>query len=312
VLWAAADEAGRQAIWDAHHAGVDAALAYLEREAAWSRAGHSGIRSVDTTGWVVASFDHRMSRSGDVQIHTHNAVLNRVRCSDGQWRSLDARAVYRVAASAGALYDRVREAALEASLGVRHEVRKEGGAREIVGVPEVVCRLFSTRRGQVTARVGEMAESYEASHGHGPSDWLRSQMAAWATLQTRQKKVPGHVHSEMDEPSMRQTGHGRLLFPYVGVCANTQMIHVDAEREPAVCTAKAGGRLSLRGEVPPLRLARRQPDRGPLRGGLAGGGAAGGAGVAARRSRRSFGPPVWSINGSRSRVSATATAAAVP
>jgi len=188
VLWAAADEAGRAAIWDAHHAGVEAALAYLEREAAWSRAGHSGIRSVDTTGWVVASFDHRMSRSGDVQIHTHNAVLNRVRCSDGQWRSLDARAIYRVAASAGALYDRVRETALEASLGVRHEVRKEGGAREIVGVPEEVCRLFSTRRGQVTARVGEMAEAYETARGHAPSDWLRSQMAAWATLQTRQKK----------------------------------------------------------------------------------------------------------------------------
>jgi len=188
VLWAAADEAGRQAIWDAHHAGVEAALAYLEREAAWSRAGHSGIRSVETTGWVVASFDHRMSRSGDVQIHTHNAVLNRVRCSDGQWRSLDARAIYRVAASAGALYDRVREAALEANLGVRHEVRKEGGPREIVGVPEEVCRLFSTRRGQITARVAEMAEAYEASHDHGPSDWLRSQMAAWATLQTRQHK----------------------------------------------------------------------------------------------------------------------------
>jgi len=196
VLWAAADEAGRQAIWDAHHAGVEAALAYLEREAAWSRAGHSGIRSVDTTGWVVASFDHRMSRSGDVQIHTHNAVLNRVRCTDGQWRSLDARAIYRVAASAGALYDRVREAALEATLGVRHEVRKEGGAREIVGVPEEVCRAFSTRRGQITARVAEMAGAYAASHDHAPSDWLRSQMAAWATLQTRQPKEGAETTEE--------------------------------------------------------------------------------------------------------------------
>ncbi|HUZ43413.1 MAG TPA: MobF family relaxase, partial [Acidimicrobiales bacterium] len=95
VLWAAADAPGREAIWAAHHEGVEAALAYLEREAAWSRTGHDGIRQVDTTGWVVASFDHRMSRTGDVQIHTHNAVLNRVRCADGQWRSLDSRAVYR-------------------------------------------------------------------------------------------------------------------------------------------------------------------------------------------------------------------------
>ena len=57
----------------------------------------------------------------------------------------------------------------------------------------------------------------------------------------------------------------------------------------------------MRGEVPLRRLARRQPDRGPLRGGLAGGGAVGGAGVAARRSSRSFGPPVWHMDGSCSR-----------
>src|SRR5947209_8320406 len=63
-----------------------------------------------------------------------------------------------------------------------------------------------------------------------------------------------------------------------------------AERSEAPET-KAGRGFSLRGEIPLLRLARRQPDRGPLRGGLAGGGAVGGAGVAARRSRRSFGPP---------------------
>jgi hypothetical protein len=34
----------------------------------------------------------------------------------------------------------------------------------------------------------------------------------------------------------------------------------------------------LTGEIPPRRLARRQPDRGPLRGGLAGGEAVGGCG----------------------------------
>jgi len=233
VLWAAADETGRQAIWDAHHAGVRAGLAYLEREAAWSRAGHSGIRSVDTTGWVVASFDHRMSRSGDVQIHTHNAVLNRVRCSDGAWRSLDARAIYRVAASAGALYDRVREAALEDSLGVRHEVRKEGGAREIVGVPEEVCRLFSTRRGQVTARVGEMAEAYETSHGHAPSDWLRSQMSAWATLQTRQRKDGAETTEEALARWSAETKQrlGTTLAEVWLAAVDNRLFH-DAEPEP--------------------------------------------------------------------------------
>jgi len=196
VLWAAADAAGREAIWAAHHEGVEAALSYLEREAAWSRTGYNGIRQVDTTGWVVASFDHRMSRAGDVQIHTHNAVLNRVRCADGQWRSLDGRAIYRAAASAGAIYDRVREAALEAALGVRHEVRVEGGPREIVGVDEEICALFSSRRTQVKGRVAEMITAYTEAHGTEPSQWMRARMSDWATLQTRQRKDGAETTAE--------------------------------------------------------------------------------------------------------------------
>ncbi|MHB1534872.1 MAG: MobF family relaxase [Acidimicrobiales bacterium] len=139
VLWAAAPAEGRQAIWAAHHEGVAAAMRFVEREAALSRTGYAGVRQVDTTGLVSASFDHRMSRAGDVHIHTHTATLNRVRCADGQWRALDGRALYRVAAAAGAIYDRVREAALERDLGVRHETDPTSGAQR------------STRRCQPTA-----------------------------------------------------------------------------------------------------------------------------------------------------------------
>jgi hypothetical protein len=64
VLWTAADREGREAIWRAHREGVGAALGYIEREAAWSRVGYNGVRQVESTGLVVASFDHRMSRSG--------------------------------------------------------------------------------------------------------------------------------------------------------------------------------------------------------------------------------------------------------
>jgi conjugative relaxase-like TrwC/TraI family protein len=188
VLWAAADAVGREAIWRAHREGVEAALGYVEREAAWSRVGYNGVRQVDTTGFVVASFDHRMSRRGDVQLHTHNAVLNRVRCPDGQWRTLDGRAIYRVAASAGALYDRVREAALERGLGVRHEQRKPDGPREIAGVDEQLCRLFSSRRVQVEGRLAEMVAAYTQRHGAEPSQWVSAQMSRWATLQTRTAK----------------------------------------------------------------------------------------------------------------------------
>jgi conjugative relaxase-like TrwC/TraI family protein len=189
VLWAAADRDGRETIWRAHREGVAAALGYIEREAAWSRMGYNGVRQVDTTGMVIASFDHRMSRRGDVQIHTHNAVLNRVRCDDGQWRALDGRAVYQAAASAGALYDRVREAALERDLGVRHEQRKPGGPREIAGVDDDVCRLFSSRRVQVEGRLAELVAAYTQRCGAAPTEWMTAQMSRWATLQTRTAKA---------------------------------------------------------------------------------------------------------------------------
>lgn len=61
VLWAAAPPEGRRLIWAAHHEGVAAAMRFVEREAALSRAGFDGVRQVDTTGLVTASFDHRMA-----------------------------------------------------------------------------------------------------------------------------------------------------------------------------------------------------------------------------------------------------------
>lgn len=188
VLWAAAPPEGRRLIWAAHHEGITAAMCFVEREAALSRAGFDGVRQVDTTGLVTASFDHRMARSGDVHIHTHTATLNRVRCSDGQWRALDGRAVYRVAAAAGAIYDRVRETALERDLGVRHLLDETSGAREIEGVDPEVRRLFSVRATQIEGRVAQMAAEWADQHGSEPSDWVLTKMAAWARVETRQAK----------------------------------------------------------------------------------------------------------------------------
>ena len=193
VLWAAAPAEGRQKIWDAHHEGVAAAMRFVEREAALSRTGYDGVRQVDTTGLITSTFDHRMSRAGDVHVHTHTAVLNRVRCSDGEWRSLDGRAVYRVAAAAGAIYDRVREAALERDLGVRHQLDRASGAREIVGVDPDVRRLFSSRRVQIEGRLDELVAAWRDEHGSDPSEWMVTRMAEWARLETRAPKGPGET-----------------------------------------------------------------------------------------------------------------------
>lgn len=196
VLWAAApDEAAREAIWAAHHEGVDAALAFLEREACFSRTGHAGIRQVDADGFVAAAFDHRQSRNGDPQMHTHVAVLNRVRCTkDGQWRSLDGREVYAAAAAAGGMYDLIRESALERSLGVVHEFRRPGDeVREIEGITDEMIATFSSRRRAVEARLAPMLADYESKYGREASPHIRARMSEWATLETRPAKGHGET-----------------------------------------------------------------------------------------------------------------------
>jgi len=193
VLWAAAPPEGRAKIWAAHHEGVAAAMRFIEREAALSRAGYGGVRQVDTTGLVTASFDHRTSRAGDVHIHTHTATLNRVRCADGEWRSLDGRALYRAAAAAGAIYDRVRETALERDLGLSHQVDEATGAREIVGIDSRIRRVFSSRTVQIEGRLGELVAEWRAEHGADPSEWMLDRMSEWARVDTRDRKGPGEA-----------------------------------------------------------------------------------------------------------------------
>ena len=90
----------------------------------------------------------------------------------------------------------MREAALERDLGVRHEYRHGGTVREVAGVGDDVCRLFSTRRAQVEGRVAEMVGAYAERHGAAPSGWVTAQMSQWATLETRRPKRRGRDRAE--------------------------------------------------------------------------------------------------------------------
>ena len=97
---AAGEWAGRVAEIDAAiDAANDAMLGYVADHAGYARVGrHGGAggtgRWVDAHDLVVASFYQHTSRDLDPQLHVHNAVLNRVECPDGQWRSIDSRAVH--------------------------------------------------------------------------------------------------------------------------------------------------------------------------------------------------------------------------
>src|SRR5918994_7320820 len=177
VVWATADEQTAARIRTAHERSVEAALGFLEHEAAFTRLGRDGHTAARGSGFVAAAFRHRMSRAGDPQLHTHVLIANLIRTEDGEWRSLDGQRLYRRAKTAGYLYQAHLRAELSRELGVSwREVHR--GAAEVAGVPDEVLRAFSRRRREIEARMKERGGTSRRS-------------AEIAALETRKRKDYG-------------------------------------------------------------------------------------------------------------------------
>ena len=130
---------------------------------------------------VVASFFQHTSRDHDPQLHIHNAILNRVQCSDGVWRTLDCRALHLHRPEAAAVAERVTEEHVCPHLrsgvdapgrqGPRDRRRARGGHE-----------LFSHRRRAITPKTGELVAAFERRFGREPTalELDRLQRRAWA------------------------------------------------------------------------------------------------------------------------------------
>jgi conjugative relaxase-like TrwC/TraI family protein len=157
VLWALSDDRTRGRVRECHERAVDAALGYMEREAAAVRRGAGGRESLRAGGLVGAAFRHRTSRAGDPQLHTHVLVANLGRAGE-RWTALDGARLYRHAKTGGYLYQAELRARLARELGVEWgPVRR--GAAEIAGIPDEVLRGFSRRRSEIEARMRERGTS---------------------------------------------------------------------------------------------------------------------------------------------------------
>lgn len=205
VLWGLGDPAIRQAVEDAHHEAVANAVAWVEEHAAFTRTGRGGVAQIEATGLVCAAFDHRESRAGDPDLHTHVAVANKVCGVDGKWRSLDARGLYALGVAASERYNTRFEDALARRLGVRITERPADGSagrgkrpvREIDGVPAELVGHFSRRRAAIEHRYAELAAEYRRAHGREPGRATQLQLAQRATLETREAKTAGRTLAEM-------------------------------------------------------------------------------------------------------------------
>ncbi|MBV9024688.1 MAG: relaxase domain-containing protein [Streptomycetaceae bacterium] len=193
----------------AHNEGIAAAMKVFEEEAGFGRIGYHGKakgdrpstgRYVDSTGFTAAIFTHEVSREGDPQLHSHVAVLNKIKVHDQDgtehFVTLDSKAMHKVREAAAAVYERTMEQAIERDLPVVFEQRPDGKAREIKGFEPDLLEALSERTFQVDRRYEELHEQYVQDHGREPSPLVRTRLREIATLDTRDPKRNEHQSAE--------------------------------------------------------------------------------------------------------------------
>ena len=207
ALWAlAAPEVAGQ-VEAAHAAAVRSTLAMLEREVAFTRVGKGGIRQVQVTGLVAAAFDHRDSRAGDPDLHTHLVISNKVQtlpAEGGKWLTLDGRMLFKAKVMASEHYNTRLEAELTDRLGVRFVDRPDPQGRrpvrEIDGLAPRLLDAWSSRRRDITDRQRDLAETFQADHGRVPTRIESLALAQQANLETRpDKHEPRSLRAQREE-----------------------------------------------------------------------------------------------------------------
>jgi conjugative relaxase-like TrwC/TraI family protein len=210
VAWALADQGTKEIICACHRQAVDYVLAWAETHVLKSRSGTNGIVEEDITGAVAAAFTHWASRADDPQLHDHVVVWNRARSvSDGRWRTLDSRALFKATTTLSELHQGVLSDLLTGALGIGWEARgRRHSSRpryEITGVGEQLMGEFSQRATQIAAHHDRQVAEFVAAHGRQPSPVERMRLRQVATVATRPDKTHASLESLTDH--WRQRAH---------------------------------------------------------------------------------------------------------
>ncbi len=200
VLWGIGDERTRKAIMRAHGEAVEQSLAWVEDNAVFSRTGAQGQEKVDCEGATVAKFVHFDNRAGDPNLHTHCAMLNRVKCADGIYRTIDSKVIHRAAVTASETYNTKLTELVSRYLGVEFTpvVKSRGGRPvwEVKGIPQELMTAMS-RRDEVLARGRELIAEYRTTYGRTPPKHVQHRLMEQANLETRAAKGEARSLQEM-------------------------------------------------------------------------------------------------------------------
>ena len=202
-LWALADDETRDVIADCHRKAIEYVISYAEKEVFHSRSGKNGIVEEDITGVIAASFTHFTSRADDPQLHSHVVVWNRGRSvSDGKWRTLDSRAIFKATTTLSELHQGVLSDLLTEALGLGWEARgRRHSAKpryEITGVAESLMAEFSRRSAQIAEHSERLRAEFNLAHERLPTAVEDMRLHAVATIATRPDKMK-HSLGELTE-----------------------------------------------------------------------------------------------------------------
>lgn len=164
MAWAAGDERVRELILNAHRAGVEAAMTYLE-EGISCRRTEEKITQSETTGNLVAMrATHISSRRGDMDLHEHFVVLNCTEGSDGKWRAIDNQHLLKNQMLAGAVHFNEMRRQLEAAgLKTIDKPGAKNGEFEFAHISKEQIALFSKGRNEIIAALADKGVDIEKS-----------------------------------------------------------------------------------------------------------------------------------------------------
>ncbi len=193
VAWALADADTKAVIYSCHCRAIDVVLTYAEREVFHSRSGKGGVVQEDVEGVVATAFTHFDSRAGDPQLHDHVVVANRARSvSDGAWRTLDSRGLFKSVVALSELHQGVLADLLTETLGWGWDGRARRHSAqprwEVTGVPEALMSEFSQRAAVIEERKTALVSEYAAANGRQPTSVEVLRLRQRATLETRPAK----------------------------------------------------------------------------------------------------------------------------
>ena len=173
---------------------------------------------------------------GDPQLHDHLVVWNRAKSkSDGQWRTLDSRGLYKSVVTLGVMHEGVLSDLLTEALGVGWDQQSTRGGMvktELAGVPDALMREFSQRREMIEKWRDGLVARFVTEHGREPSPVELMRLNQEANLATRKDKQHRSLAEMTDDWRARAveyvgddiTARGS---PPSGTGTTCQLLHAD-------------------------------------------------------------------------------------